>query len=256
MEERKQKESNFKKLLCSHCEKMTWHFKTSERNGFECECQTRLSTIKTPNKPITYSAKDEERVEYTPPPKKEKSVDTTGGLRSRYIPQLGPKPLTSDRCVGCGVNVTPGKVRTGSVLGNLQHFSIKGVNVVPIEGEIEFIGTRHRFVYRVDQVETVKKVAFRKREKGYICDKCASNCHTLQDPRTGERHLLVKTDPPPGFYGQVIGGTGESGKEIRHYEHETSIYDPIIKSTDQVDARAYNAFTNPKRRFDRVDRVR
>lgn len=248
-------ENKFKKIECTHCEKKTWHFKSSDKSGYECPCRSPQVELKNPKKPITYNPSKDVKVMESPRIK-EKTVDSTGGLRSRWIPSPLPKPLTHDRCIGCGVNVIPGTVRTGSVLGNLQHFSVKGIDVIPIEGEIEFLGFKHRFVYRTDEVEIVKRVAFRKREKGLLCDKCSSNCRVVVDPKSGERHMMVKTDPLPGFFDR---------KDTKFFEHETSIYDSeerigrmrLVDHNPPIDVRSYNALTNPKRRFERVDgRVR
>jgi hypothetical protein len=117
------------------------------------------------------------------------------------INYYGPKPATPAVCVGCGSSVKPGFCYTGSVIDGLGFTSVTGHETTPILGVMETY--EKSYVIGGEDIETVKRVSFFKRKKGFICDRCASNYGTVSDS-TGRKHEIVKTDSKPGYIGNTI----------------------------------------------------
>lgn len=167
-------------------------------------------------------------------------------LQTVWIPKARPLNNILTKCVGCGVEVTPGTCRTGSVIGNLQHFSIQGTDVAPIYGEIECLGNVVRFVHRLDEILTTRRVAFHKRHKGYLCDRCCANYKTLkQVNKSGETvyHPIVKVDRNESFLKPLEERIYDSRKVV-----DTSICDVETPSDAPVDVKCYNAFAHKETR--------
>lgn len=111
------------------------------------------------------------------------------------------------QCVCCGAEVRPGFVYTGSVISGISFRTIKSHSYTDILGVIECPPDVDRPQFRTkviggDLIETTRNVSFFKREKGWLCDKCAGSNRYVKD-RAGNLHPLVKVDPRPGFIDQT-----------------------------------------------------
>lgn len=124
----------------------------------------------------------------------------------------GPKAKVQAFCVACGKTVSPGFVYTGSVLMGMAHRTTRSIEGGECIGSIECLG--HTHLICSPEREVVKKVGYFKRERGYICDGCVSNYHTVTDG-SGKKHQIVETDPRPGFIGRTVIPTVETHIEVR-----------------------------------------
>lgn len=126
--------------------------------------------------------------------------------RQSLIPSIptpklyGPNRDGQVLCVGCQKSLHPGLCYTGTVLDGMAHSTIKGKENLPILGIMETFDKT--YVLGGEQINTSKKVSFFKRKRGYICDDCASNYHGIIDS-SGTFHPTVKTDPRPGYIGEL-----------------------------------------------------
>lgn len=101
-------------------------------------------------------------------------------------------------CVGCATPVNPGFCYTGSVLAGIVFKTISSFERTPIEVVHNYPDPFLHVVGGGELIESIKRIGFYKRKKGFLCDSCASNYHTIEDKR-GNKHELVKVDERPGF---------------------------------------------------------
>ncbi len=81
----------------------------------------------------------------------------------------------------------------------------------PVVATITVLDKTH--VVGGDTVTTTKVVSYPVRVKGWLCDDCAGNYHTVEHTRKDgsiERVPIVTTDPKPGLQGQNL----RSGREF------------------------------------------
>lgn len=132
-----------------------------------------------------------------------KSTKRVSLLSSMRMFSPAPKREVNSRCVGCQAPVTPGMCYTGSVIAGIAFSMVESTETTPITGvitceappaSIHMIGG--------EEYTTQKRVAFHKRNKGYLCDTCASNYHTIED-KHGVKHPIVTIDVRPGFIGSL-----------------------------------------------------
>lgn len=114
--------------------------------------------------------------------------------RTTTLPITKLKIDIKPSCVGCGVSVSPGLCRTGSVAIGIGFTTVTS-------------GHQLMSLNPTTYAEIRKNIAYVERKKGYLCSGCASNYHTYQDHK-GVSHPLVMTDPTPGFIGQTVAGHG------------------------------------------------
>lgn len=150
-------------------------------------------------------------VERKPPESKHLSM-----IPARFHKTEGPQRQVDARCVGCGGPVNPAFCYSGSVLSDLIHTALKTSSTTPVLGVVEIETYQHATakgdmplirtrVLGGHTVEGVRKIAFRKRTKGLICDSCAA-C-TLTVDNNGEKVPLVMTDARGGFLGETARGS-------------------------------------------------
>lgn len=129
----------------------------------------------------------------------------------RIIRTSGPSREVNVVCVGCGGPVKPGMCYTGSVVKGTAYRTMHGSEQLPILGTTEVRLGHAPNDYSISNViggeiiPTQKRVGFLKREKGFLCDSCAANYHTVTDAN-GVKHPLVITDARPGFLGETVAG--------------------------------------------------
>lgn len=157
-------------------------------------------------------------------------------FKSIWIPKERPANNILAKCVGCGVSVTPGACRTGSILGGLQHFTLNGEKVIPIYGEIECLGHVTQFVHRSESVITTKRVSFYKRLKGFLCEKCCANYKTVKD-HNGSIHPIVKVDRNEAFLKPLEDRIYDPAKIA-----DTSVCDVDTPRDAPIDVRAFRSF--------------
>lgn len=139
-------------------------------------------------------------------------------LPSRVIGRIeGPQPQVGTRCVGCRKLVNPAFSYTGSVLSDLIHSTLKGSDTTPILGTVAIQvftppPSMREVVVGGATIETSRRIAFRRREKGYICDGCASNITTVEG-KDGERIPVVITDPK-GNFNDTLGGSQVTRQQV------------------------------------------
>lgn len=154
-------------------------------------------------------------VERQPPQPKHLSM-----IPARFHKVEGPQRQVDSRCVGCGGPVNPAFSYSGSVLSDLIHTAMKTSSTTPVVGTMQTYGHATAkgdvVITRVlggHTVEGVRKIAFRKRTKGLICDSCAA-C-TLTVDNNGEKVPLVITEARGGFLGETARGAESSPLKFR-----------------------------------------
>lgn len=112
---------------------------------------------------------------------------------------------THARCVGCSSPVRVGMCYTGSVIAGMGFHTVNTTERAPITAVIETFTEHHsspadfpdnNYVIGGESLDVSRKITYFKREKGYICDSCAANYHTVED-KSGRRHQIVMTDARP-----------------------------------------------------------
>jgi hypothetical protein len=103
--------------------------------------------------------------------------------------------------VGCTAVVT-GLHYTGSVIQGFKFRTLEHTELTPVTLVLET--PWKTYTVGGEPIKADRVVGFHTRSKGPLCDKCASNPHTITD-RNGVKHQIVKTDPRPGWaYGETI----------------------------------------------------
>ena len=155
-------------------------------------------------------------------------------LPSIPTPKLyGPHRNGEVKCVGCEKSLHPGLCYTGTVLDGTAHSTIRGKENLPIMGVM--VTHERTYILGGQQIDTSKKVSYFKRKRGYICDTCAANYHGVTDSN-GTFHPTVKTDPRPGFIGEIKIPT------VEIIESESAVRLPPLSSG------------NPAQRITKLDR--
>lgn len=149
--------------------------------------------------------------------KEEKIAPHVSTIPPIYIPQVKrPLPEVGTSCVGCGTGVNPAFCYQGSVLDAPQFSTLLKKEVAPILGEMRSFLTHAQahgpqvadraYVLGGEVKESKKRISFRRRRKGLLCDLCAS-CITMIDDH-GVKVPLVITDAK-GDYKDLHAGTLE-----------------------------------------------
>lgn len=121
-----------------------------------------------------------------------------------YIRNHGPHLQAPLRCVGCQAAIVSTTYYTGSILQGTAFLKKEGTEVVQVDlGEIATWERTYPIVLTT-LVNRTKTVPYLRRQKGPLCDKCASNPHCVeikQRDGTIKREQIVKTDPlrEPGW---------------------------------------------------------
>lgn len=144
-----------------------------------------------------------------------RQVKRVSTLPSRFIPKApdeAPKPTHA--CVACGEEVNPGFCYRGSVLSDLIHSTLLTSSTTPVLGvmSLEVPGYKKDVVIGGHTIEGRKQIAFRKRTKGLLCQRCASCISRVPagkpDPITGkvETVPIVDTEPVAGYLAETARG--------------------------------------------------
>lgn len=145
-------------------------------------------------------------------------------LPSRFTPLVSrPQPEVGSRCVGCGSLVNPGFCYKGSVLSDLIHTSLRSSQTSPILGTMSISlsippPTSREVVVGGHEMTQVKRIAFRKRTRGLICDTCASCTSTVEVKHkdgSWEKVPVVVTDVRGGYIGETSRHTEDIGSSPR-----------------------------------------
>ncbi len=141
-------------------------------------------------------------------------------ISKKVIKLEGPQPRTNSRCIGCGGHVNPGMCYTGSVIAGTSFLHREGVKTLPVLGTIETYD--RTYVIGGQQVPWNKSIPYVRRNKGFLCDDCASQEYKTVEIR-GVKHQIVKTDPRPGFIGSSIIPKHEYIPSQTSTEHEEPV---------------------------------
>lgn len=147
----------------------------------------------------------------------------TSTLKSTYIPQVNrPLPeVAGVHCVGCDRTIlNPGMCRTGSVLTDPVFSTILKKVTLPVivgSGSVtSHVPPATRYTFDIHGMHTSlreKKVSFRMRRKGTLCETCSS-CIVMVPLANGDREPLVITDPSPSYH-DLNKGSLEVGFDSR-----------------------------------------
>ena len=125
----------------------------------------------------------------------------------RVLPKMeGPvrtPGVQNNVCIGCGNTVNPGMCYTGTFIKgtHTREFTRHVDGAILMSGVMEVINDSIPLIVREPSYNQTNKVGFLRKEKGYICDRCASNYHTIEF--NGQRVPIVQTDARPGFLGKL-----------------------------------------------------
>lgn len=139
---------------------------------------------------------------------KERRTKRVSTLPSRFIPKAPTSPpLPIHACVACSEEVNPGFCYKGSVLSDLIHSTLLTSSTSPVLGtvRIEVLGTGRDVVIGGHTISGRKQIAFRKRTKGLLCQRCAS-CITRVSDGKGGTVPLVETEPVAGYLAETARG--------------------------------------------------
>lgn len=137
-----------------------------------------------------------------------RQVKRVSTLPSRFIqaaPEDKPKPIHA--CIACSQEVNPGFCYRGSVLSDLIHSTLLTSSTTPVLGvvRVEVLGMGRDVVIGGHTIEGRKQIAFRKRTKGLLCQRCAS-CITRVPDGKGNTVPIVETDPVAGYLAETARG--------------------------------------------------
>lgn len=130
----------------------------------------------------------------------------------RVLSQEGPHTDAQAKCIACFCGVSPGFCHTGSVIDGIGHQTINGTETFFLTAMIQDLDQSREVVIKAEQMPWKKRVSFLKRKKGFLCDRCAANYHTITDYH-GVKHEIVKTDPRPGTI--LRGALKTKGRVVR-----------------------------------------
>lgn len=138
-------------------------------------------------------------------------------LPSRFIPKppdAQPQPLHT--CIACSEEVNPGFCYRGSVLSDLIHSTLLTSSTSPVLGtvRVEVLNIGRDVVIGGHTIEGRKQIAFRKRTKGLLCQRCAS-CITRVSDGKGGTIPIVETDPVAGYLSETARGAEIEFKPLR-----------------------------------------
>lgn len=144
-------------------------------------------------------------------------VKRVSTLPSRFIPRPTdalPKPIHA--CVGCGEEVNPGFCYRGSVLSDLIHSTLLTSSTTPVLGvmRVEVLGMGRDVVIGGHTIQGKKQIAFRKRTKGLLCQRCAGCITRVPDGR-GNSVPLVDTEPVAGYLAETARGAETDMRSFR-----------------------------------------
>lgn len=148
---------------------------------------------------------------------RESRVKRTSTLPSRFIPRpADATPTPIHACVACKEEVNPGFCYRGSVLSDLIHSTLLTSSTSPVLGvcSIEVMGLGRDVVIGGHTIEGKKQIAFRKRTKGLICQRCAGCITRVSDGRGGYVSL-VETEPVAGYLAETARGAETDLKKFR-----------------------------------------
>lgn len=144
-------------------------------------------------------------------------VKRVSTLPARFIPKAPdatPPPIHA--CVACKEEVNPGFCYRGSVLSDLIHSTLLTSSTSPVLGvcRIEVMGLGRDVVIGGYTIEGKKQIAFRKRTKGLLCQRCAG-CNTRVADGKGGYVSLVETEPVAGFLSETARGAEADMRKFR-----------------------------------------
>lgn len=144
-------------------------------------------------------------------------VKRVSTLPTRFIPRPSSSPpLPLHFCIACRNEVNPGFCYRGSILSDLVHSTLLTSSTSPIIGvvRVEVFGNGRDVVIGGHEIKGRKSIAFRKRMKGLICDKCASSTVTVEDGKGG-RIPLIETEALGGYLGETARGAEMDQKPFK-----------------------------------------
>lgn len=195
-------------MLCEVCNRVTHHLLNS------CTAHSKWPSLVKRQLALTVdfkrtSSDTKDLPTYVPPMAKVEYSNRP--LLSRRISK---SPVSSSpHCVGCYAPVIPGFCYAGSVIAGV--ITIERETTTPVVGVMRVLEE----TILLGGELTTKRIQVMKRNKGYLCDTCASNYSTIERvKRDGsiEIHPVVKTDPlSPSV---VSASPLYTGDELRSYK--------------------------------------
>lgn len=190
---------------CPVCERKTPHFLPPFDDPDHCTEHSKWpSPIKRMLARDLYferkSSGDVDLPAYVPP--MVKGIISQRPLLTKRITKT-PETVDKILCVGCKGPVSPGFCHTGTVIAGLIAINVE--STTPVLGVMMVIDE----IILLGGELTTKRISVMKRNRGFICEKCASNYSTVERIKKDgsiESHPVVKTDPLPGVIRTTLQG--------------------------------------------------